>query len=107
MKALTLVLAVVLPLSAGTTDAIAWGCDGHRAVVFVAERLLPPATLAAARAALAASPVDPGLRHFCDPVPDDLLADVALWADDYRDLDPSTFGWHFVNVPRQIALTPA
>src|SRR5207302_1576653 len=63
--------------------------------------------LAAGKATLAASPADPGLRHFCDPMPDDLLADVATWADDYRDVDPSTFGWHFVNVPRSVALTTA
>ncbi len=60
MKTSTLVLAAVLLLSIGTTDAIAWGCDGHRAIVFIAERLLAPAALAAARATLAASPVD---RH--------------------------------------------
>src|SRR4051812_25651319 len=102
---LALALAVVLLLSGGTADAVAWGCDGHRAVVFIAERLLAPATLAAARATLAASPADPGLRRFCDAVPDDLLADVATWADDYREVEPSTFGWHFVNVPRPVALT--
>jgi hypothetical protein len=105
MKSSTLVLAALLLLFVGRADAIAWGCDGHRAVVFIAERLLAPATLATAKATLSASPVDPGLKHFCDPVPDDLLADVASWADDYRDVDPSTFGWHFVDVPRSVSLT--
>jgi len=107
MKRSTFVLAAVFVLSAGRTDAVAWGCDGHRAVVFIAERLLAPATIAAVKATLVASPVDSALKHFCDPVPDDLLADVASWADDYRDVEPSTFGWHFVNVPRAVALTAA
>src|SRR5713226_5689174 len=107
MKTSTLVLAMALLLSAGTTDAIAWGCDGHRAIVFIAERLLAPAALAAARATLAASPVDPGLKRFCDPTPDDLIADVASWADDYRDTSPATSRWHFVDVPRSVALTVA
>lgn len=107
MKTPTLLLAAVVLLSAGQRNALAWGCDGHRAVVLIAERLLAPETVAAAKATLAASPADPSLRHFCDPVPADLLADAATWADDYRDVEPATFGWHFVNVPRSVSLTLA
>jgi hypothetical protein len=107
MNTSTLVLASLLVLLGGRTDVLAWGCDGHRAVVFIAERLLPPATLAAVTATLAASPVDPSLKRFCDPVPDDVIADGASWADDYRDSDPTTSGWHFINVPRSVALTVA
>ena len=107
MKTSTLVLAAALLLSAGAADAAAWGCDGHRAVVFIAERLLPPAAIAAAQGTLAASPVDPALARFCEPVADDLLADVSVWADDYRNVELSTFGWHFINVPRSVALTNA
>jgi hypothetical protein len=106
MNTLTLLFATVVLLSVGQRDALAWGCDGHRAVVLIAERLLAPGTLAAAKATLAASPADPGLKHFCDPVSDDPLADAATWADDYREVDPATFGWHFVNVPRSVSLTP-
>jgi len=91
-------------LSPGSREALAWGCDGHRAVVYIAERLLSPRTLAAAKSVLAASPVDPSLRRFCDPVAGDPLADDAVWADDYRSVDQATFGWHFINVPR--AVTP-
>jgi hypothetical protein len=94
-------------LGAGCSDAVAWGCDGHRAVVYIAERALSPAALAAARATLAASPVDPALRRFCNPVPDDPIADDATWADDYRDTAPDTFGWHFINVPRSVVLGAA
>jgi S1/P1 Nuclease len=99
--------AVALVLSLGCEDAAAWGCDGHRAVVFIAERLLSSATLASVKAALAAAPIDPALGRFCDPVPDDPIADSATWADDYRDIDVATFGWHFINVPRGVTLTAA
>jgi hypothetical protein len=30
---------------------------------------------------------------------DETLADVAVWADDYRDANTQTAGWHFVNLP--------
>jgi len=98
-------IAIALLLTIGCVDAGAWGCDGHRAVVFIAERLLSPATLASVKATLAAAPIDPRLRRFCDPVPDDSIADSSTWADDYRDVDTTTFGWHFINVPRNVTLT--
>jgi nuclease S1 len=97
--------AIVLVLTIGCADARAWGCDGHRAVVFIAERLLSNATLASVKATLAAAPIDPELRRFCDPVADDPIADSSTWADDYRDVDATTFGWHFINVPRRVTLT--
>jgi hypothetical protein len=34
----------------------------------------------AVRSTLTAAPIDPALR-FCDPVPDDPIADSATWAD--------------------------
>jgi nuclease S1 len=98
-------VAIALVLTGGCIDAAAWGCDGHRAVVFIAERLLSPATLTSVKATLAAAPIDPGLRRFCDPVPDEPIADSSTWADDYRDVDATTFGWHFINVPRSVTLT--
>jgi nuclease S1 len=97
--------AFVLLLTVCRADAAAWGCDGHRAVVFIAQRLLPPAALTAAKATLAAAPIDRALRRFCDLVPDDPIADSATWADDYRDVDATTFGWHFIDVPRGVTLT--
>lgn len=88
-------------------DAAAWGCDGHRAIVHIAERLLPPAARTAAAALLKSSPADPALKRFCEPFPGDPLVDDATWADDYRVVDPTTFGWHFINVPRNSELTAA
>lgn len=101
----TIIVALGLSIAAGCADAAAWGCDGHRAVVLIAERLLPPPTLAAAKAVLKTSPVDAAVSRFCSPVPDDPLVDDATWADDVRTVDPATAGWHFINLPRQAALT--
>jgi nuclease S1 len=100
-----LLIAVALLLTIACTDAHAWGCDGHRAIVFIAERLLPSATLARVTATLAASPIDPALKRFCDPDPTDTVADSATWADDVRDNDATTAAWHFIDVPRGSTLS--
>jgi len=84
---------------AGPARAHAWGCDGHQAVAILAERLLGPTTIVAMRAALAASPIDPGIKPFCLPVAGDSIADASTWADDNRALDGSTAGWHFIDFP--------
>ena len=99
-----LAVAAALVLTVGCANASAWGCDGHRAVVFIAERLLPPGARAAVTATLSAAPIDPALRRFCSVVPDDPIADSATWADDYREVDTTTFGWHFIDVPRGVTL---
>ena len=96
----SILVAALFVLTVGRSDAYAWGCEGHRAVAMLAERMLPPATIAAAKAVLAASPVDPALKRGCPAVPGDPLADESTWADDYRNDHPETFGWHFSNIPR-------
>jgi hypothetical protein len=98
----TAAMAAVLLTTAGCSEAFAWGCEGHRAVAMLAERLLPTATRSAVTAVLRESPGDPGLKRVCDPVPSDLIADVATWADDERTADPATGGWHFINFPRSL-----
>ena len=98
-------IAATLCLTFGSARAEAWGCEGHRAVVFIAERLLPAATIASIKATLARAPIDLALRRFCEPVPNDPIADSSTWADDYRDVDAATFGWHFINVPRSVTPT--
>ena len=96
----TFALTVGLLIAAEPSTAFAWSCDGHRAIVIVAERLLSAKTLGAVKAVLTASPPDPALRRFCGTLPSDVLVDAATWADDYRDADPATAGWHFINFPR-------
>ena len=103
----SIALTVGLLIASGPSTAFAWSCDGHRAIVFVAERLLSAKTLRAAKAVLTASPPDPALRRSCNAVPSDVLADAATWADDYRDTDPGTASWHFINFPRSIGADTA
>ncbi len=91
----------MLLLTAGRADSLAWGCDGHRAIAIIAERILG-ATADRVAAVLKASPVDPGLRHFCDSVPSDIIADVSTWADDMRDVEPATASQHFIDFPRAL-----
>ena len=92
-------LSSVLVMFVGTSQAFAWGCDGHQAVAMIAERLLSPAAIAAMKAVLAASPIDPAIKPYCPPLPLDPVADAATWADDNRTLDPTTGGWHFIDFP--------
>src|SRR5258708_17259859 len=89
----------VLMLLAAARSSYAWGCDGHRAIAILAERYAKPAAVAAAKALLAAHPIDPSLSRFCGPFPGDPIVDAATWADDYRNIDQSTAAWHFIDFP--------
>jgi hypothetical protein len=100
-----IMLAAIVVLTAGSSRALAWGCEGHQTVAIVAERLLGTATMRAVSAVLAASPIDRTLARYCGHDPD-LLADVSTWADDERSVDPSTAGWHFINLPRVAGAAP-
>jgi hypothetical protein len=91
---------------ASVADAFAWGCDWHRTIAIIAERMLGPLA-DPARKLLAAAPVDPNLKRFCDPVPSDIIADVSTWADDIRAADPTTAGWHFIDFPRAVGAATA
>jgi hypothetical protein len=97
----TVLIAAALLMGGGRSQALAWGCDAHRAIAIVTAQLLG-STAVQVRAALAASPIDPRLDRFCAPVPDDILADVSTWADDIRAVEPSTAPWHFINFPRSL-----
>jgi hypothetical protein len=93
------ICAVILLVTAGSSRALAWGCDAHQAVAILAERLLDASTVMTMRAVLAASPIDPAIRPFCPSVAGDPIADAATWADDDRAIHPSTAGWHFIDFP--------
>src|SRR5262245_65406201 len=62
-----LVLCAMLTVTAASSNAEAWGCDGHRAIAFLAERLLTTSQLNAVRSILQASPPDPLLERICPP----------------------------------------
>lgn len=102
-----LVLALALLVTAGSSQALAWGCEGHRAVAIIAQRLLSSSQASRVRAVLMAAPVDPALPRFCPPVPTDVIADVATWADDFRDIEPQTAVWHFIDFPRSLGANTA
>jgi hypothetical protein len=65
-------------------QSFAWGRAGHRLTALVAEQYLTPA----AKAQIAE------LLH------KQTIADVASWADDYRNGHPESAPWHFVDIPK-------
>jgi hypothetical protein len=76
-------LLVVLVLSAACGPALAWGPEGHETVGYIAQDRLSPAARA-------------GIQELLGSGAD--LASVAPWADEYREQDRSTTGWHFINL---------
>jgi nuclease S1 len=80
--ALSLVIAI-----AAVASPHAWGSQGHRLVgLIAAERLTPQAREEAGRLLDGRS-----------------LADVSTWADSIRSDQQQTYGWHFLNIPRNAA----
>jgi len=80
--------------------AKAWGCEGHQTVALIAKKHLNPRALAMVEKILRENPIDPTLKRFCPSEGLDPMADAATWADDYRERDPNTAGWHFFDIPR-------
>ncbi len=84
MKGFLIVVAMVLcPVPA----AWAWGQEGHSIVAEIAQRRLAaeaPQTMVKIQNILG-----PGVS----------LASLASWADAYRDEDPGSENWHFVDIP--------
>ena len=66
----------------------AWGHEGHRLTALVAETYLTAETRAQVAELLGVSVKDT-----------DALADIASWADDYRQEHPETAPWHYVDIP--------
>lgn len=95
-------LLAALPIaSLFAPPAFGWGCEGHQIVALIARAHLTPAASAAVDELLKASPIDPALNRFCKDRPNDIMADVASWADDVRT--PNKNGeWHYINIPRSV-----
>lgn len=81
-------MALALLLFAATPRSRAWGHEGHRLTALVAEQYLTPE---------AKTQIDELLR--ADARGSETLADVAPWADSYREDHPETGKWHFVDIP--------
>ena len=81
--------ALALALTFVSTDALAWGAQGHRLVARIAETQLTPQAQADVARLLAGEP-DPTLHA------------IAPWADQLRAKDPGlgkrSAGWHYVNI---------
>ncbi len=71
-------------LCISTQPTWAWGRAGHRLVALVADSYLTPETRAAVEELLGK----------------DSMADVASWADQYRQQHPETGPWHFADTPK-------
>jgi hypothetical protein len=80
--------------------AQAWGCKGHYITALVAEKHINPNAWAIITQILDAGPVDPNLSRYCKEPAGDPFADSSTWADDERSINPSTGGWHFMDIPR-------
>jgi nuclease S1 len=106
-RSLGSVLLVVALALAAPRPAAAWGCEGHRAIAILAERLMTPAAVLQAQTLLAAHPIDPALRRFCPGTPADPFVDASTWADDYRTVDRETAPWHFIDFPLSVDATHA
>jgi hypothetical protein len=81
----TTVAATLLCVAA--PQSWAWGREGHRLTALVAEHYLTPETKAAV----------------AELLKKESLADVAPWADEYRQSHPETGAWHYDDIPKNEA----
>lgn len=70
-------------LNLGLPRLWAWGREGHRLTALVAEHYLTPEAQ----------------KQVAELLHGESLADIASWADDYRNDAPATAPWHFVDIP--------
>lgn len=79
----TKALALLVLASLASVTAHAWGGQGHRLVALVATDHLTPSAR----------------QNVAWLLPDESLADVSSWADQYRDDNNQTALWHYLNIP--------
>jgi nuclease S1 len=92
--------ALLLSLLCATSSlSFGWGCSGHQIVALIAEKNLSTNARQAVLDLLSGTPIDPALKRFCAPTSLGPMADVSTWADDFRDKDPTTGPWHFLDIP--------
>ena len=87
-KGVRAAVAGVLLLGFTAPRSWAWGREGHRLTALVAEAYLTPATKAQIATLLGVKTTDK-----------DALADIASWADEYRQGHPETEKWHYIDIP--------
>lgn len=79
--------------------AFGWGCSGHETIAQIALGRLNPHARQMVIMLLAGAPPDPAPHRFCKPTTLAPLADLSTWADDEREREPRTAGWHFLDIP--------
>jgi hypothetical protein len=78
------IAAIALLLTFSFAQLLAWGPKGHAIIADIASSRLSPVTRQNLRLLL-------GKQS---------LASISSWADDVRKDSPETFGWHFVDIPK-------
>ncbi len=102
MKRLLLLTVCSVVFLASSTRLMAWGCNGHQVVAYIAERELNPVALSNAVTLLTTFPIT--IHRNCTALPGTTpMSDAATWADDVRFLRKNTAPWHFVDVPLEHA----
>lgn len=97
---LSVALLFFLGLTILAPGARAWGCKGHFVTALIAEKHLTPRAKAMVAQILDAAPIDPQLSRYCKETNLDRFAYSSTWADDERNANPFTSGWHFIDIPR-------
>ena len=83
MRKLLAVLLGVLILVAAPLLGFGWGREGHEVIALIAEQNMTPTALQRAKAILGGAS----------------LAEVANWADEFRQDHRETGPWHYINIP--------
>jgi len=79
--------AVFVFLTLLSASSFAWGPEGHRIVGDIARARLSPTARLRVKELLG----------------NDDLAAIAVWADEIKGERPETYGWHFVDIPKNAA----
>ncbi len=105
MKRVVLSCAVLILLAGfgSATPAWAWGCEGHEAVAYIAEKNLDPHARAMTLKILAASPISPDLHRYCPQTGLDAFVSSSTWPDDERSARPESVPWHYIDIPRGVS----
>ncbi|HWF03048.1 MAG TPA: S1/P1 nuclease [Candidatus Angelobacter sp.] len=106
MRSVSRCFLLFLFLCATSSLSFGWGCSGHQIVALIAQKQLTATARQAVLDLLSGTPIDPTLKRFCSQTTLGAMADVATWADDFRDKDPSTGDWHFWDIPLNVKKEP-
>jgi S1/P1 Nuclease len=90
-------IAIGFLVVSAAPHALAWGCDGHKTVAYLAFERLNSHARTAVIELLNHLPPERGLSHYC-PADTNRFVEVSTWADDIRVQKPATGPWHFIDL---------